>query len=379
MEFKNIDWKITSFIVLYQVLLILALPFYFYYSTPSFGILLAAAILVILTGISITAGYHRLYSHRSYKAAPLFEIIILFFATMAFQGSALRWSHTHRLHHRFVDKEKDPHNINRGILYAHILWIFRKPEPLDNSIIPDLASRKLLQFQDKHYKWLAFGANFIAFAVVGIALHDPLGAFILVWWARLFLVHHFTWFINSLAHTWGAKTYSREQTAVNNAIIALLTFGEGYHNYHHVFASDYRNGIRWYQYDPTKWLIWSLSKIGLAADLTAVDKYVSKNKIIMEDKHIFLDALKRSTYEKKQTLEKNVVELADRISGMIAETKRSISNYSKLKRAKSEKHALRPLRQRIKELELKIKKDWDSWRNLEKEVSKHAVLGYHHA
>jgi len=113
------------------------------------------------------------------------------------------------------------------------------------------------------------------------------------------LLNNSTWFINSLAHTFGEKTYAKEQTAVNNAAISLLTFGEGYHNYHHAFSSDYRNGVRWWQWDPTKWSIWLLSKVGLVSDLRTIDPYVARKLMITEDRKIFLEALQKKQHPLK--------------------------------------------------------------------------------
>jgi stearoyl-CoA desaturase (delta-9 desaturase) len=142
-----------------------------------------------------------------------------------------------------------------------------KSGEVDLSNIPDLKRDKLLAFQHKHYALLALGSNFGIPALVGWALGDMWGALLLTGVARLVFSHHFTFFINSLAHMWGSRPYTEENTARDNAMLALVTFGEGYHNFHHIFAHDYRNGVRWWQWDPTKWLISSCSFIGLARRL----------------------------------------------------------------------------------------------------------------
>ena len=375
---KNIEWGSTSiFIIFLHLIVLIGLPIYFFYRTPSLGLILAAIALFFATGISITAGYHRLYSHRSYKASKAFEAILLFFSTMAMQSSVIYWAHNHRLHHRYVDKEGDPHNINEGFWHAHIGWLFKKQIPEDETIIPDLVSNNLVMFQHKYFKFLTFANNILFFLLLGWLFSDYWGAFIIGWCARVLLLSHSTWFVNSLAHTWGAKTYSKEQTAVNNAIVALLTFGEGYHNYHHVFSSDYRNGIRWFQYDPTKWLIWALSKIRLVSELKKIDIYTSKNRIVMEDRFIFLEALKTSTYEKKQALQQKVIEISDNISKKIADVKKAINEY-KLSKENKIREDISTLRWKIKELNAGIRNDWKSWRQLEKEVSAHAVLHHYH-
>jgi stearoyl-CoA desaturase (delta-9 desaturase) len=356
----------------------IGLPIYLYYRIPSLGLVITTIVLFFATGISITAGYHRLYAHRAYKANKLFQIFLLIFGTMTMQSSVVYWSHKHRLHHRFVDQEGDPHNINEGFWHAHVGWLLKKQIPIDKKIIPDLIENKLTSFQHKYYHLLTFSLNITVFLFLGFIFKDYWGAFVIGWWTRVFFLNNATWFINSLAHTWGAKTYSREQTAVNNAIVALLTFGEGYHNYHHVFASDYRNGIRWYQFDPTKWLIWFSNKLGMTKGLKKVDKYVSKNKIIMEDKYIFLKALKESTYEKKHALEKKVVDMSEQLSAKINGIKKTLQESQELRKNKAKKSTLKPLNTKIRNLQSKLKTDWKAWRRLEKEISRHAVLQHHH-
>jgi len=236
MNIRNISWGNALFFIIYQTSLLITLPFYFYFSPPSLALVIITLILVMLTGIGITAGYHRFYAHKSYTANKLAEIFLLFFATIAFMGSVFCWAAEHRSHHRFVDKEKDPYNIKKGFFHAHMLWFMVKRPDFDKKMIPDLLQSRLLQFQHKHIIFLHIVTNLVVFLAVGWFLSDFIGALVMAIGLRMFMVHHATWFINSLAHTWGEKTYSKEQTAVNNGIIALLTFGEGYHNYHHVFT-----------------------------------------------------------------------------------------------------------------------------------------------
>src|SRR5262245_33540481 len=135
---KNINWGPSLFLIIYHVLLVIAWPFYFYYAPPSLSMVLISFVLLYLTGLSITVGYHRLYSHRSYKTNRLVEYLVLFFGSMAAQGSALRWSFDHRLHHAHVDTEKDPYSINKGFWFAHCLWILKKPQDIDPKVVPDL-------------------------------------------------------------------------------------------------------------------------------------------------------------------------------------------------------------------------------------------------
>ena len=203
---------------------------------------------------------------------------------MSCQGSVLRWAFDHRNHHAFVDTDDDPYSIKKGFWYAHFLWLMVNPKPIEPKTVPDLMRNKMVAFQHRYYPYLMVLSNALVFLFCGWMLNDFWGAFFLVTWMRIFLLHHFTWFINSLAHTWGDKPFCQEQSAVNNFIISLLTFGEGYHNFHHTFANDYRNGIRWYHFDPTKWMIWTLAKLRLASDLKRMDAYTIKKRMVIEEK-----------------------------------------------------------------------------------------------
>lgn len=378
LDLSRIDIRISAFLIGWHLIVLIGLPIYLSFRMPSMGLMIASIALLFATGMSITGGYHRLYAHRAYKASKPGELILLLFGTMAMQSSVAYWAHKHRLHHRFVDTEKDPHNIKQSVFHAHIGWLFKRQIPIDWSIIPDIKENRMAMIQHNHYHKLAFGLNAAAFLLMGWAFSDFLGAFIIGWWTRIFVLSHSTYFVNSLAHMWGAKTYSREQTAVNNAIVAMLTFGEGYHNYHHVFASDYRNGVRWFQYDPTKWMIWLMSKVGLTKDLKRIDRFLSTSRIVDEDKHIFLEALKESKSEKKHILEQKVLQLASQLTQKITQIKQAVQEYHALHRNGDKKSYLKDLRKKINGMQANFRSDWKSWRNLEKEISSHAILHHHH-
>ena len=268
---KNFNWVTGLFIISYHILLFSLLPIYIVMASPSIAIIITAIVLGAITSLGITAGYHRYFAHRSYNLNKIGEIIVMGLGALSVQGSALQWVYDHRLHHRYVDTEKDPYSIKKGFWYAHMGWLFKKNKDIDPVVVPDLIKNKIIMFQHKYYGWLVLATNLAVVIVGGIIFKGLLGAFVLLFLARLFCTHHTTWFINSWAHTIGDKPYSQEHSAVNNAVLAFFTFGEGYHNYHHTFPSDYRNGVRWYQYDPTKILIWILSKIGVAQKLIKIE------------------------------------------------------------------------------------------------------------
>ena len=220
----------------------------------------------ITTGLGITVGYHRLFSHRSFTAHPMLDWIMVIFGAAALENSALKWCSDHRRHHKHLDTKKDPYSITEGFFHAHIGWILQnKPAPIEK--VKDLEENPALSFQDKHYYSLFIIFGLLLPVLLGFFWGRPLGAFFWGVLLRITLVHHFTYFINSLCHYIGNKTYDPQSTSGDSWYISLLTFGEGYHNYHHKFQWDYRNGIRWFHFDPSKWLIWGLSKIGLAKEL----------------------------------------------------------------------------------------------------------------
>jgi stearoyl-CoA desaturase (delta-9 desaturase) len=228
------------------------------------------ALFLIANGMAITAGYHRLWAHRTYDAHWSVRLVYLVFGTMALQNSALAWCSGHRAHHRHVDDvDLDPYSARRGFWFSHIGWMLREypsGRP-DFSNIPDLKKDAMLNFQHRHYVPLALAANFGLPLAAGVVFHDVWGMLILAGVLRLVWSHHVTFFINSLAHMWGSRPYTEENTARDNPLLAVITYGEGYHNFHHIFTHDYRNGVRWWQWDPTKWLIAGLERVGLARRL----------------------------------------------------------------------------------------------------------------
>ena len=253
------------------LLTVIAVPAYAL--TQGFDYLQVSAMLIgiIICELSITAGYHRLWSHRSYQAHWLIRLLFALGGTFATQNSILHWSSDHRRHHRYVDdNDKDPYSAGRGFWYSHIGWMLREyGDPQDDRYgnCRDLQDDPVVMWQHRHYLPLVLGLNFGIPVVLGLWHGDLLGMLLLVGAARLVISHHMTFLINSLAHRWGKQPYSESNTSRDNAVIAILTMGEGYHNYHHHFQRDYRNGIRWWQFDPTKWLIRSLAWLGLARNL----------------------------------------------------------------------------------------------------------------
>lgn len=370
MNLKNFNTGPALFLIIYQTLFLLLFPIYLYYNSVSLSLSAISVVLLFLTGISITGGYHRFYSHRSYKVSKPVECVLLFFATMAAQGSVLRWAFDHRQHHAYVDTDRDPYSISKGFWYAHFLWILEKPKSIDPKVVPDLLVNPLVVFQDRFFGTLMVATNAIVTLFIGWLLNDYLGAFAVALFARLLALHHFTWFINSLAHTWGDKPFSQEQSAVNNFVIALLTFGEGYHNFHHTFANDYRNGIRWYHYDPTKWMIWILNKLGLASHLKSVDSAVIEKRMVIEHKRLLLERLANLWHVKREELELKIDSLANQIISKLSLASELKQRYQKFQKQCNDNEMLTEIRKELVHLQKSIQEDLSNWAALSRHILK---------
>ncbi|MBL7003679.1 MAG: fatty acid desaturase [Gammaproteobacteria bacterium] len=276
----NLIWlNVLVFLITFLVAAI-GVPFYAY--VEGFDSLTIAVFFLAtgFCGMSITAGYHRLWSHNAYKTPVLIRIIYAIGGAFAVQNSALHWCSDHRIHHQYVDdNEKDPYSAGLGFWHSHIGWMLREYQAQryhDYKNVPDLQRDPIVMWQHRNYLTLVLLTNFGIPIIFGLLNGNLVGSILLIGFMRLVVSHHVTFFINSLAHMWGSQPYSDKNSAKDNPIVALLTYGEGYHNFHHAFQYDYRNAIKWWQFDPTKWLIKSLSLIGLASHL----KKIPDEKII---------------------------------------------------------------------------------------------------
>ena len=272
---KNIRWLNSVFLITTLLVTLIGLPVFCYYFGGQINWWLHGtmfALMFIASGLSITLGYHRLFAHLSFKAKWPIKFLTAVFGATALENSVLEWCSDHRRHHKNTDQDDDPYNIQRGFLYAHMGWILLRPIngdwPLTN--VNDLKKDPLLGWQ---HKWWGLIGIFVGFglpALIGFLMEGGIGAlagFLIAGVARLVMVHHMTFFINSLCHTICTQPYSKRCSAKDSWLMALFTFGEGYHNFHHEFQHDYRNGVKSWQFDPTKWMIWVLSKLGLTSDL----------------------------------------------------------------------------------------------------------------
>lgn len=356
--FKQINWPNTLFLLLTPVLGIAGVVFLIATHQIHMATLGLALVWMVAIGLAITAGYHRLFSHHTYQAHPIVRVFFLLFGAAAFQGSALEWCTDHRNHHRYSETEKDPYNINKGFWYAHIGWLFLlDPSTRDYSNVEDLAADPWILGQHRYFFMIAIGFGFILPTAIAALWGDWLGGLLLAGVLRLVLNHHFTFCINSVCHLLGKRRYSLEQTGRDNWIMALFTYGEGFHNFHHQFPLDYRNGIRYYDYDPTKWLIWALSRVGLATNLKKISIVHLTRYRLRVDEEAILTKFKHGSELVVQYIQEHLTPLRTQILQVIAridsieksgkikeyqqqlkvahsELKRSLLIWSRLKKAK---------------------------------------------
>ena len=337
--FSRVNWITSSFLIGTALIAVTCVPVYLW----RFGIDWFQAVMflfyVTATAMSITLGYHRLFSHLAFKAKWPVRLATLVFGACAFENSCLDWASDHRKHHKHVDHDDDPYDISKGFFWAHMGWLMFKlrPEPpIDN--VGDLQKDRLVMWQHRWVHLIAIVVGLVVPAIIGGlhgGWHGVLGGFLISGIARVVVVQHSTFFINSLCHTVGNQPYSTKHSARDSMIMAFLTFGEGYHNYHHEFQHDYRNGVKPWQWDPTKWSIWLLSKIGLAENL----RRVPEAKILLAEMN---EARRRAELHIQQLLAagptiperalEHLHELAERLTHNYQELKIAVANQVEISR-----------------------------------------------
>jgi stearoyl-CoA desaturase (delta-9 desaturase) len=250
------------------------------------------------------------------------------------------------------------------------LWLFEYKRDFDKSLVADLIKNPRVMLQDKYYPHFLIGVNLAVFFIGWGITGSALASFYMGFLMRMAMIHHCTWFINSLCHTYGSKTFARELSAVDNAVMAVLTFGEGYHNYHHAFAGDYRNGIRWYHFDPSKWTIWLASKLGLVKGLRIVNELSIQKSLVSKDKKMILEHISEEMDEYATELKAKLEALSLTFDEKAAAIKVKIRE---LKKASQEHKEI--LQYEIKQLRASLKETWDEW----VEVTQDAAKQYHFA
>ena len=270
----RINWITSSFLIGTLALTLIGVPLYLYHFGLDWFQVGLFFVMFFASGFSVSLGYHRLFSHIAFRASWPIRLFTLIFGAAAFENSVLMWASEHRRHHKHVDHDDDPYSISKGFFYAHVGWLLFKlhpDHPFDN--VPDLQRDKLVCWQHRYVQWIAVVISFCLPPILGYLWNGwpgALGAFLIAGVARIVVLQHCTFLINSACHTIGRQPYSMKCSARDSLLLAFFTFGEGYHNYHHEFQHDYRNGVKPWQVDPTKWIIWILSKFKLTRDLRRV-------------------------------------------------------------------------------------------------------------
>ncbi len=280
-------WNVlnTSFLVGTLVLALILVPWRILVVRPMWGELLVFATMTFLVGTAISGGYHRLFSHRAYKASWPVRFFFLCVGAAAFENSALKWSSDHRIHHQHVDTDQDPYEIAKGFWYAHWTWAMEAKD-LPITGVADLEKDPLIRWQHRNHFLIGAVVSLIPVGI-GLATGNVWGY--LVWGLLLRIVvnHHSTFLINSAAHAFGSRPYTDTNTARDNWLLAPLTYGEGYHNFHHLWQWDYRNGALWYQWDSTKWLLNVLAWFGLVSGFRRVSAAaMERARLRMEEKRL---------------------------------------------------------------------------------------------
>jgi stearoyl-CoA desaturase (Delta-9 desaturase) len=216
-----------------------------------------------LVALGVTAGYHRMLTHRSFQPHPVVKLVLLILGSMSLEGAAIDWAATHTKHHALADREGDPHSPVDGFFHAHVGWIF------GDKIDVDMYCRYLL----KDPIVVFVSRTFLLWSVLSLVIPFALGGWTGLLWGglvRIFLTHHVTWSVNSVCHTFGKREFETNDRSRNEWVVGLLGFGEGWHNNHHAFPRSAFHGLHWWQFDLTGYVIWTLERLGLVRDVYRV-------------------------------------------------------------------------------------------------------------
>jgi fatty-acid desaturase len=257
----QVNWVTAIFTAIFHMGAVLALFFF------TWKALFVAIFLWWISGsLGIGMCYHRLLTHRGYKVPKWLEYTLTVLATLALEGGPIFWVATHRIHHRYSDQDGDPHSPRDGKWWAHMGWVLMgKAMHHDTTelarYVPDLA-------KDKFYIWIT-KYHYVPLIVLGVVLLAIGGLPFLMWgiFVRTVFGLHSTWLVNSATHSWGTRRFKTRDDSTNSWWVALLTFGEGWHNNHHAHPVSARHGLRWYEIDTNWYCIWALKKLGLATKI----------------------------------------------------------------------------------------------------------------
>jgi stearoyl-CoA desaturase (delta-9 desaturase) len=255
---------------------IVGIPLYGYYYGFSLFDWVLSFVMYIVTGMGITVGYHRLVSHQSFECPNWVKACILVAGGWALQNSALKWGGDHIRHHAKTDEEEDPYNVTKGFWHSHCGWLFYNTPYRTEKYEIRLRRDPIVMWQHRYY-WPIVVTGLLLPFLLGVwhgGWQGGISAFLLGGLFRMFMVLNSTFTINSLCHMVGTQPHGTHDSSRDSWLISFVSFGEGYHNFHHSYARDFRNGPKWYNFDPSKWIIYSLSMLGLANNLRRNDPTV---------------------------------------------------------------------------------------------------------
>jgi stearoyl-CoA desaturase (delta-9 desaturase) len=279
-DLKGWNWGTTVFLLIAHIAAIAAL---FFWSWPA---LICALVLYWVGGsLGIGMGFHRLLTHRGYRVPKLVEYFLVTCGTVALEGGPIQWVITHRIHHAHTDRLGDPHTPRDGGWWAHIGWILRGIPEYDQATIqryaPDLVKVRYYRWLNRYY--------YVPLIVISVALLAFGGWSVLLWgvFLRVTLALHATWLVNSASHMWGRRRFDTGEDSRNSWWVALLTFGEGWHNNHHAHPTSARHGLRWYEIDLNWWGIRALQFLGLAHAIkrTRFDSRTAMWRLVVKRDH----------------------------------------------------------------------------------------------
>ena len=270
---KRTDYPVIVLFIVLTTATVIGIPLFGYWHGFSGLDWAMFVVLYMVSGLGITVGYHRLISHRAFECKDWVKACLLIGGGWALENSALRWCSDHIRHHAKCDQDEDPYNATKGFWHSHVGWIFSKDPNRDGAYEVKLRKDPIIMWQHRYYIPIVLSGLALPF-VVGL-IHggwmSGLSCFLLAGIARTWLVLNSTFCINSICHLWGAQPHGQEDSSRDSWWVSLVTFGEGYHNYHHTHLRDYRNGPKWYNFDPSKWVIFGLAKLRLASNLQRVN------------------------------------------------------------------------------------------------------------
>ena len=247
--------------------------------SPSLFALFIVGLMYFIRMFGITAGFHRLFSHRSFKTNRLFQFFLAYSATCSAQMGPIWWASHHRHHHKYTEQIEDSHTPTlKGFFWAHVGWIMSPANsPTKEKYVEDLMKYPELRWLDKYHYFAPFSLAVFLYVLgeymaVNYSQYNTNGMELLLWgfFVSTVFLYHATFMVNSVCHVFGHRTYDTKDGSVNNLLVAILTLGEGWHNNHHAFPNSEKQGHKWYQIDICHYILWCLSKIGIVWNIREV-------------------------------------------------------------------------------------------------------------